>query len=56
MSKSQFMLELINNAVIPETIREISIKVLNGERIDFQEGVSLYREAELPLLACWPTS
>jgi len=45
------MLELINNAVIPETIREISVKVLNGERIDFQEGVSLYREAELPLLA-----
>ena len=41
---------LINDAGLSEPLREIAVKVLNAERITFEEGVHLYEHAELSYL------
>lgn len=41
---------LINDACLTEPLRKIAVKVLNAERITFDEGVYLYEHAELSYL------
>ncbi|RVT97259.1 aminofutalosine synthase MqnE [Mucilaginibacter limnophilus] len=41
---------LLHDASLPATLRQIALKVHNGERITFDEGVLLYEEAELGFL------
>jgi aminodeoxyfutalosine synthase len=42
--------ELINNSFYSNELKAIANKVFNGERITFDEGVLLYKEAELGFL------
>lgn len=41
---------LINDAALAEPLRKIAVKVLNAERITFDEGVYLYEHGELSYL------
>jgi len=41
---------LINDAALSEPLRKIAVKVLNAERITFDEGVYLYEHGELSYL------
>ncbi|MBK7172541.1 MAG: aminofutalosine synthase MqnE [Bacteroidales bacterium] len=45
------MKELLESALLPDHLKLIAIKVLDGERISTSEGLILYKEAELSLLA-----
>ncbi len=46
------MFELVkDSATIPEPLKQIAQKVFSGERISPEEGVILYREAEISFLA-----
>ena len=45
------MNELLNQYPASEQIRQIGIKILDGERITPQEGIMLYKEADTGLLA-----
>ncbi|MDO9000206.1 MAG: aminofutalosine synthase MqnE [Bacteroidota bacterium] len=42
--------ELINNSTYSKELKAIATKVFNDERISFEEGVLLYKEAELGFL------
>ena len=42
--------EIINNSSYSNELKSIANKVFNGERITFDEGVLLYKEAELGFL------
>jgi aminodeoxyfutalosine synthase len=42
--------EIINNSSYSNELKAIANKVFNGERITFDDGVSLYKEAELGFL------
>jgi len=41
---------LLNSSLYPDTLKAIAKKVFNGERITFDDGVLLYKEAELGFL------
>ncbi len=42
--------ELVLNSDVSSALKAIAKKVYNGERISFNEGVTLYKEADLPFL------
>jgi aminodeoxyfutalosine synthase len=41
---------IIYNSKISEPLKQIALKVINGERLNFEEGVRLYKDAELGYL------
>lgn len=41
---------IIYNSNISEPLKQIALKVINGERLNFEEGVRLYKDAELGYL------
>jgi aminodeoxyfutalosine synthase len=43
-------MEMMDDLLVPESLREIFGKVSNGERISAEEGILLFEEAALPLL------
>lgn len=47
--------ELISSSHIPQKLKDISHKVFNGERLNFDEGVALYREGSLSFLGALAT-
>lgn len=50
MDKEDQLTFLIGNKNLAELLREIAVKVRQGERISFEEGVYLYEHADLPYL------